>query len=76
MTRKAKIQMYVEEAVAVKRCDKIVDQAWKDIAKYINDMWEYDATAKSMLTKLGAKPTIVWKKFGFRSAGCRPHVVQ
>lgn len=68
MARKAKITMYVEEAVAVKRCDKIVDQAWKDIVKYINDKCGY-TVAKTMLTKLGAKPVIVWKKFGFRACG-------
>lgn len=70
MARKAKIKMYVEEAVAVKRCDKIVDQAWKDIVEYINDAYTYTSTsAKDMITKLGAKPTIAWKKFGFRAAG-------
>ena len=55
--------MYVEESVAVKRCDKIVNQAWKDVAKYINDMCGHTA-AKSMITKLGAKAgNCLWKKF-------------
>ena len=68
MVKKAKIKMYVEESVAMKRCDKIVNQAWKDIAKYINDMCG-NTIAKSMITKLGAKPVIIWKKFGFGACG-------